>query len=121
MTTSNPSQEFSLVGVKASHLQRFVADHGGRVFFEKKTTTDVCELIIKPETSGIQDSYCELLRQTGRGDETGVATWFISHAWKYQFLYVLDAIDAFLNREELRRDVVVWFDLFSNSQHNTAA
>ena len=113
---------FSLVGVSAGFLLEFIKDHGGRAAFEGKTTTQVNELVVQPESKDLQASYCELLRRSGKADRTGTATWFVSHAWKYEFLYVVDAILAFVAREGLDVNAtVVWFDLFSNSQHNTAA
>ena len=66
---------------------------------------------------------CEVLRLTGREDLTGVARLFISHAWQYGFLQVCDAVWAFLVREHgseaAAGEEIIWFDLFSNSQHNT--
>ncbi|MFN9909593.1 MAG: hypothetical protein ACK56F_26330, partial [bacterium] len=43
---------------------------------------------------------------------------FISHAWKYKFL---DVVDALLHHFNDRPDIVVWFDLFSNNQHQATA
>jgi hypothetical protein len=40
-----------------------------------------------------------------------VAKVFISHAWKYQFLDVISAIQNSFDPE-----TIVWFDLFSNNQ-----
>lgn len=47
----------------------------------------------------------------------GKANVFISHAWKYQFLNVVDAILLQLDSNPLSGDVIIWFDLFSNNQH----
>ena len=44
----------------------------------------------------------------------GLATVFTSHAWKYLFL---DVIDALLYHFQDEPGIVVWFDLFSNNQH----
>jgi hypothetical protein len=121
-SSSPDPNAFSLVGVSAGFLLEFIDERGGRAAFEGKTTTQVNELVVQPETSIVQASYCELLRRSGKADRTGTATWFVSHAWKYEFLHVVDAILAFVAREGLDVNAtVVWFDLFSNSQHNTAA
>lgn len=42
----------------------------------------------------------------------------VHQPWKYNFLQVVEAIVSFLEREE-RMHEVVWFDVFSNSQHDT--
>ena len=41
---------------------------------------------------------------------------FISHAWKYNFLSVVEALKFHFKDEP---DVVVWFDIFSINEHNT--
>ena len=43
---------------------------------------------------------------------------FISHAWKYNFL---DLVDILLDHFKDKPDTVVWFDLFSNNQHKASA
>ena len=65
---------FSLVGVSAGFLLEFIDEHGGRAAFEGKTTTQVNELVVQPETKDLQASYCELLRRSGKADRTGTAT-----------------------------------------------
>jgi tetratricopeptide (TPR) repeat protein len=44
----------------------------------------------------------------------GEAKVFISHAWKYEFL---DVVDALMYHFKDEADIIVWFDLFSNNQH----
>ena len=53
-----------------------------------------------------------------RGSEkaVGTATWFYSHAWKYRFLDVVNAAKLFF-RQIPEEDPVLWFDIFSVSQH----
>ncbi|KAJ3059277.1 Kinesin light chain 3, partial [Rhizoclosmatium hyalinum] len=49
------------------------------------------------------------------------AKWFISHAWKYKFLDVVSSLFHFAQKHNLDpATTIIWFDLFSNSQHNTA-
>ena len=47
-------------------------------------------------------------------EAVGLATVFISHAWKYLFL---DVVDALLYHFQHESDIIIWFDLFSNNQH----
>jgi hypothetical protein len=42
---------------------------------------------------------------------------FISHAWKYPFLDVMDALRNYFRSEP---DIVIWFDVFSVDQHAEA-
>jgi len=44
----------------------------------------------------------------------GIATVFISHAWKYLFLDVMCALEYHFRDQP---DIIIWFDLFSNNQH----
>jgi hypothetical protein len=45
------------------------------------------------------------------------ATWFVSHAWRYKFLDLVKALEAFF--ADKGGGVVIWLDLFSTSQHST--
>ncbi len=79
------------------------------------TTSEVCENFIKPETQASQLSYCEqLLLSEDTAKFVGCPSAFISHAWGYHFLAVLEALISYFASEE---DVVIWFDLFCNNQH----
>ena len=49
------------------------------------TTDDVNIRFQKPLTEALQLSYCELLERQG-SPHVGVATVFISHAWKYSLV-----------------------------------
>jgi len=77
------------------------------------TTNDVCEKFIKPPTFAQKSSYCELLRSQNH-PAVGTATVFISHAWKYYFLDVVDALVDFFKDDT---NIFIWFDMFSNNQH----
>ena len=132
---------FPLHGVKFNVFLDFIEDMGGRqVFyktvFEKEksrrwgfcpcfsrsvlkakevplTTTDVCNMFLKEITEEKGQSYVEYLTERNSSD-VGIATVFISHAWKYNFLDVVDALQYHFSSEP---DVYIWFDLFSNNQH----
>eukprot|EP00605_Chrysophyceae_sp_TOSAG23-4_P001667 GSChrysophyteH1.ASY1.ANO1.1829.1 assembled CDS len=106
---------FPTVGVKLSVFLKFINDNGGRDAFLKEplTTTDVCNKFLKPITSEKEQSYCEYLQEQ-KSPDVGEASVFISHAWKYTFVEVVDALEDHFYNEP---DIFIWFDLFSNNQH----
>jgi hypothetical protein len=53
-----------------------------------------------------------------RSKEVRKANVFVSHAWRYQFLEVIDALKSHFASEDLSK-IVIWFDLFSNNQNQT--
>jgi len=105
------SLPFPKLGVSLIQLEAFVSSTGSRQrsSFEGLTTTDVCETIVKPLTAASQSSYCDML-----GSASKPAQVFISHAWKFKFL---DVVDALLHHFRDSPDTIIWFDLFSNNQH----
>jgi tetratricopeptide (TPR) repeat protein len=128
-STSHDSNDIDmpLLGVKFSYLAHFIKNNGGRGgCLSGMTTADVCQNIVFPMTSESKSSLCQQLNDAPDGVRwVGLAQWFISHAWSYVFLDVVEAIDRFLSKEcrgSQRRidNTVIWFDLFSNSQHATA-
>lgn len=103
-------------GITLRGIREFIVDCGGVDELQSLSTTDVCNRFLKPVTYLRKESYCDLLRAKG-STHVGVASVFISHAWKYHFLDVIDAMEYhFCNSP----DIVVWFDLFSNNQHAAA-
>ena len=121
---------FPKKGVKLSVLQKIVEDNKGKTFdcplnhfnlsegtnqkaFENFTTTDVCELILKPIVRDEQCSYSEYLENHEQGHLVGIASVFISHAWKYTFVEVISALEYHFRVEP---DIFIWFDLVSNNQ-----
>ena len=118
------SSQFSLLGLPMGYiLDDFIEGVcGGRSNLEGKTTNNVKDQFLLGLTASSQLSLCEQL--LGRNDARVCnASWFISHAWQCKFLDVIDAMmDFFRSRaqtEDEAMGVVVWFDLFSNSQHKT--
>jgi tetratricopeptide (TPR) repeat protein len=100
-------------GIALSAVESFLELCGGKELFEGLTTTEVNIEAQKPFTHSLSCSYCDLLKRRSLPG-VGKATVFISHAWKYKFLDVLDAI-----RNHFRgQDPVIWFDLFTNNQHD---
>jgi hypothetical protein len=113
--------DFSILGIRLSYLDAFVARFGGYDAFLGLTTTQVMEAFIKPTTSESKLSFCELLVTEGHGEYVGVSHWFLSHAWNYFFLDVLDASKEFFLKQQSDRDPLIWFDIFSVSQHKAAS
>jgi len=87
----------------------------------KWTTTDVCVEHVLPKTKGEEKAYFEL--DPDEEDENGNkvigdATYFCSHAWRYKFVDVVDALQMFCHRKHLKpEETFIWFDLFVNNQH----
>lgn len=100
-------------GVKLSALHEFVELNGGRTNFENLTTTEVNIQFQMKNTEESKSSYCEWLLSKNNPN-VGIATVFISHAWKYKFLDVVDALQNHFSEES---ETIIWFDLFSNNQH----
>ena len=79
--------------------------------FDLMTTNDVCFGIVKPATEHVKTSYAEMLSNTTEPGEVNDATVFVSHAWKYTFVDVVDALSS------LSENAYVWFDVFTVNQH----
>jgi hypothetical protein len=110
---------FPMDGVRLSAFDQIIEACGGRDALAHLTTTQVCERFVKPATARLEASYCDMLMQR-QHDVVGKATAFISHAWKCVFLDVVDALLAHFYIDD-GDDVVVWFDVFSNNQHQEMA
>lgn len=108
---------FSKLGVKLSFAQEFIESCGGAEALKGLKTTDVCEQFVLPLTKEHQISFCDYLC-AAKHPAVGVAEVFISHAWKYYFLEVIDALQHHFHAKP---DVIIWFDLFSNNQHKTSS
>ena len=92
-------------------------DCGGTDVIMNMTTTDICNIFLIPLTIDSKVSYCEQFK-TIFPNEIKKANCFVSHAWKYNFLEVFDTLCHHFKND---LNTVVWFDLFTNSQHNTDA
>ena len=112
---------FPLHGVKLSYITEFIKSHGGRAAFEGWTSDDVCKKIFVRETERLKCSYVDLLRAAKHPAYTreGRADVFISHAWKYIFL---DLVDTLLHHFSTTQqpDIVVWFDGICINQHTVS-
>ena len=104
---------FPKSGLSLSAVKTFIVKCGGKSALAGMSTTEVNNHAQKPLTFFRQASYCDMMKDIG---DSGVkpAMVFISHAWKYIFLDVVEAIENHFRDEP---DVIIWFDLFSNNQH----
>ncbi len=117
-------------GVHISVTEDFVNEYAGKEFecqidyfdknkgivkkpFEEMTTTDVCEILLKPIVSAEKSSYVDYLVKHRDPSLVSKAQVFISHAWKYTFTSVVNALH---NHFQDKLDIFIWFDLFSNNQ-----
>ncbi len=88
----------------------------GRVELEGKSTDDV--LFQKKITESAKLSFCDYLnRQQSNHSAVGKAAVFISHAWKYQFFDVMDALRNYFRSDP---DIINWFDVFSGVNQHAA-
>jgi len=96
------------------------------------TTHDVCENLIKKWTKTDEISFAEYLVRhhsvkphadlglTARDSVRENASVFVSHAWRYRFVELVNCLECFysenLSDEEKRSPVAFWVDLCVNSQ-----
>lgn len=111
----NKLPPFPKLGISLEGIEAFIKECGGESSFinqnverwnycnisvnqiDNMTTKDVSEKYIKPLTKKANMSYCNLLNSNN--NYIGIATIFISHAWKYEFLNVVNNIRKYeLNR-----------------------
>ena len=97
-------------------VREFIDANGGEAAFEGLTTDEVKDRFIVPQTQATKLSLCEQMKQSGDA-RIQPATWFVSHAWKYKFLDLFKALEAFF--ADKGGVVIIWLDLFSTSQHST--
>jgi hypothetical protein len=107
MTKLSSVLAISKDGVKLSYVKEFYDSCGGKEMLKDLTTTEVNDKFLKPMTASSQLSLCEYLKESNH-PAVGVATVFISHAWLYKFLDVVDALQYHFRDTP---DIVIWFDL----------
>jgi tetratricopeptide (TPR) repeat protein len=107
-------------GVSVAFLKEFADEcRTKHTLPDNATTADVCALVVKKETEDAKISYTELLKRTpAMKHHVHPATVFLSHAWKYAFLLVVETVVEWCERETLdAQTCFVWFDIFSVCQH----
>jgi lipopolysaccharide biosynthesis regulator YciM len=103
-------------GIPLPFLRELIDGNGGEAKFEGLTTDDVKDRFIVPKTVATQLSLCAQMKQAGDA-RVQPATWFVSHAWRYKFLDLVKALEAFFAHKG--GVIIIWLDLFSTSQHST--
>jgi hypothetical protein len=75
--------------------------------------------IVIAETKKAKCSYLQLLKLNAKtASLVGPATVFLSHAWKYNFLMVLQVILDWCSKNDVdKKTCFVWFDIFTVNQH----
>lgn len=127
---------FPQLGIAMSAIDDFIQTVGGVSKLEGMTTTDVCVNYIIPMTKDKNCSYCDQIIQqkttkknpnnVNKSLDKGIniANVFVSHAWKYNFLNVIETLRQSQQEEEKegnnKQIFYFWFDLFSNNQHDTS-
>ena len=124
------SLPFESRGVALCVFEAFVSEYSRKTFecqndyfdrskgsvvktFNEMTTTDVCEILLKPIVAAEKSSYVDYLVKHKDASAVSKAQVFISHAWKYIFTSVVDALR---NHFQDKPGIFIWFDLFSNNQ-----
>ena len=120
ISTDTISTTDGILGVSVAFLKDFADECRDKHNVpDNATTDDVCSLVVKKETEDAKISYTELLkRKPAMKHHVGPATFFLSHAWKYAFLLVVETIVGWCERENLDAETCfVWFDIFTVCQH----
>jgi hypothetical protein len=109
-------------GVSLNTFNEVIKFFGGREAFIGKTTDDVCKTFIKDLCQrSSKSSFIDLMVDDNfAGGQfkrfvRETPNVFISHAWQYNFLDIVDAMALHFTNEP---NVGVWFDLFANDQNN---
>lgn len=111
------SRPFPKLGITLDGIRHFIDINGGNSKLSGKTTTNIKDELLLPllEKEGYLVSYCEFLKgNCGESTFTGKATLFVSHAWSYTFLDVIETLICL--QEKTQETIYFWFDLFSNNQ-----
>ncbi|KAJ3004401.1 UNVERIFIED_CONTAM: Kinesin light chain 3 [Siphonaria sp. JEL0065] len=117
------STSMSTKGIRFSHVYALIEEWGGRDALVGKSTSEINVLHLQPSTLASKLSLCnQYARDQERSHFVCEASYFVSHAWMSPFLNVIDSLEAFFKDANVDLDeAVIWFDLFSNSQHDTGS
>ena len=85
---------FQWTGFRSLSFASLLTPTGGEAAFEGLTTDEVKDRFIKPQTQATELSLCAQMKQAGDA-RIQPATWFVSHAWKYKFMDLFKALEAF--------------------------
>ena len=121
-------RSFPMLGISLNGIRHFISECGGKDQFlrpEILKTEDACQKFVKPWTLSLNVSYCEFLQRNSATEIfVGQANVFISHAWMYSFINVVDVLVRYGSNKKAKEklnlsntETFYWFDLFSNNQH----
>ncbi|CAK5235532.1 unnamed protein product [Aphanomyces euteiches] len=111
---TQPEDQSAPPGLTLGYLKLFIEIHGGRESFRGVSTQEVCSKFLLPSTASTKLSLVDHLRQQPDGHlYVKRAEWFVSHAWSYYYLDVVDALDDFFQDDS----TAVWLCTFCNNQH----
>ncbi|OQR92370.1 hypothetical protein THRCLA_08723 [Thraustotheca clavata] len=105
------------LGLTLGYFHCFIDIHGGRSAFQGLTTAQVCFQFVVPFTTESRLSQVDHVLNTNDADCVKPATWYVSHAWSYIFLEVIESLDYFFADKD---EPVLWFCVFANNQHRAA-
>jgi hypothetical protein len=111
------NRKFNELGVTFNLVDEFIEQIGGREAIAGMSTTEVSDMFMKKLTIASGVSYSEM-KYREKCKDVRKANVFVSHAWRYRFLDVIDALKAHFGSDNLCK-TVIWFDLFSNNQNKT--
>jgi hypothetical protein len=114
---------FSLIpgiqGISLQYLEWLQLEFGPTL--GRMTTSQFEKMYLRPRTSRRRCSVAEELYSSATSAQNvGPATWFISHTWSNPFEDTLEAILIFFKGRQDSANVMLWFDVFVDSQHATA-
>ncbi len=113
-------EEFSTVGISLEYLRWIQAEIGPSL--GQMTTSQFEKNFLRPRTARRRCSVAgELSSHAATAHYAAPATWFISHTWSNAFSDTLQAIIHFFEERGDASSAVLWFDIFSDSQHADAA
>jgi len=109
--------ERMLRGVRTSYLLPYLRGVAGGN--EELTMGDAMMKAVKEYPSAVVDSL------DGKKDDDGKnlvaqSTLFVSHAWRYPLLDLVEALDDWTTKEK-KRDAYVWLDVMCVNQHDAEA
>ncbi len=113
---SSKERESNRLGISFEFIVSWVQDLS---IPESLTTKEVCDQLIKQATHETKLSFCEqLLKSKNTAKFVGVPSVFITHSWKDPFVKVVEALTSYFAP---KKDVIIWFDVFSCNQHKAAS
>jgi hypothetical protein len=81
------------------------------------TTSDACNFFIKPLLQDTPSfSLLDAMTKQSPSVVIGRANRFVSHAWRYSFLQVLDGLIAYAEQQD--DAIYFWLDVCCNNQHS---